>query len=232
MLQDAVRDCLSVAELLRKFGLREAGGSHTYLSRRLKEFQVDTSHFTGKFHNLGTRSPKRKHWSEFLILRTNGRRQKAVVLRRALIESGRLYVCECGQGPEWRGKELRFQVDHRNGNWLDDRSENLRFLCPNCHTQTPGYNGSKGYADLTNYNRYEREKRLQLNPLINPKWRTADKIKERKTVRPSKEILENETKNNSFVSLSKKYGVSDNAIRKWCKRYGIEWRKRNMIMAP
>lgn len=57
------------------------------------------------------------------------------------------YVCnECGQGPEWNGKKLVLQLEHKNGINNDNRLENLCFLCPNCHSQTETYagRGSKG----------------------------------------------------------------------------------------
>jgi 5-methylcytosine-specific restriction endonuclease McrA len=77
-----------------------------------------------------------------------------------LIEYGNEYTCNiCRTGPIWNFKELRLQVDHINRNWLDDRPDNLRFLCPNCHSQTDGYNGSRGLTDLTNDNRRQRLRR-------------------------------------------------------------------------
>lgn len=51
------------------------------------------------------------------------------------------YKCnECGIN-EWNKKELSLHLDHINGNCWDHRLENLRFLCPNCHSQTPNYTG-------------------------------------------------------------------------------------------
>jgi hypothetical protein len=70
--------------------------------------------------------------------RINGER-----LRRYMLTLGLWpYVCaECGQPPEWNGKPLVLQVDHVNGDPADNRPENLRFLCPNCHTQTETFAG-------------------------------------------------------------------------------------------
>ncbi|QZE11799.1 hypothetical protein SEA_FRANCOB_241 [Streptomyces phage Francob] len=63
-------------------------------------------------------------------------------VRKAILDGDLIsYVCECGQGPEWNGKPLVLQLDHINGDAYDNRLENLRFLCPNCHTQTDTFCG-------------------------------------------------------------------------------------------
>lgn len=54
----------------------------------------------------------------------------------------------CGQLPAWNGVPLTLQLDHINGVNNDHRPDNLRLLCPNCHTQTPTYAGKRSRSDL------------------------------------------------------------------------------------
>lgn len=162
ILEDVVKSSNSVADVMRKLNVRRAGGSHSHLSRRIKYFGIDISHFTGKTLAKGRPGTNKKTWQEILILRTDGRREYALKLRRALIEYGRKYKCEiCMSEPMWMGKELRFHVDHKSRNWLDNRPENLRFLCPNCHSQTDGFSGSKGFTDVMDDRRGQRIRRKQ-----------------------------------------------------------------------
>lgn len=74
------------------------------------------------------------------VHRRNNDNLRKTILRADLIP----YQCECGLGPEWQGKPLTLQLDHINGDHQDDRLENLRFLCPNCHTQTPTWGHRNG----------------------------------------------------------------------------------------
>ncbi len=149
ILESVVRQNHSMAGVLRMLGLKMAGGTHNHLSRRIKAFGIDTSHFLGKGSNCGPRHKgcKQRTCEEVFVLRTSGYRQKARILRRLLLESGRLFRCEgdgCPLRNSWLGKPLVLQVNHKNGNWLDDRLENLEFLCPNCHSQTPTFCRSMG----------------------------------------------------------------------------------------
>lgn len=135
-LADAVAQSISVMEVLRRLGIKEAGGSHSHCTKRIKKLGLDTKHFLGAAHNRGKLSPRRTKPEDILVLRESGGRAKSAKLVRALIESEVKHECAlCSQPPFWRGFKLTLDVDHINENWLDDRKENLRFLCPNCHSQ-------------------------------------------------------------------------------------------------
>lgn len=116
----------------------------TYLRKRFKFFGIDTSHFCGRGHN---ESGIPKSWDMrtkpegILRLRDPSMHPEATHrLRRALLEIGRKHECEkCEAQPFWMGEPLVLQIDHKNGLKHDNRPENLAFLCPNCHSQTPTY---------------------------------------------------------------------------------------------
>lgn len=97
-------------------------------------------HWTGRAH--GTSRPVgSRNLEEYLTL--DGPYIKTFKLKQKLLAAGLLVnKCSiCGQGPEWSGRPLVLQLDHKNGNNRDNRIENLRIICPNCHTQTDTFTG-------------------------------------------------------------------------------------------
>jgi hypothetical protein len=167
VLSRIVESSLSYAEVLRRLGLKQAGGSQTNIKRLVKEYGISTDHFLGRLRNRGNShrgGPRKAAAEEILILRDPlAAPERAVRLRRAMIETGIPYCCSmCRIEPRWNGKSLLLTVDHINGSRNDNQIENLRFLCPNCHSQTPTFGKSKGLTDVTTCRRrdiYYREQR-------------------------------------------------------------------------
>jgi hypothetical protein len=137
-LRTAVAESVSLAQLLRRLGRPDSDTQRALVRRWIAEEDLSTTHFLGQAHQRGrpgTTPAKRPE--EILVKHDGGRRTKSALLRRALRESGVPHECaECGTGPEWLGRPMTLEVDHINGDWSDDRIENLRFLCPNCHAAT------------------------------------------------------------------------------------------------
>ncbi|MFC0028568.1 HNH endonuclease [Micromonospora chaiyaphumensis] len=141
-LAAAAAEARSIAGVLRLLRVPMSGGSHAHISRQLRRFGVDTSHFTGQGHSRGMQGPRQPP-SEILVrLPPDAARTPGFRLRRALAAVGVPEQCAiCGLGPRWQGSPLILEVDHVNGDRLDNRQPNLRLLCPNCHSQTSTYAG-------------------------------------------------------------------------------------------
>ncbi|MGW4507021.1 HNH endonuclease signature motif containing protein [Streptomyces sp. NPDC004436] len=145
ILEEAVSASGTMYEVLRRLGLDAVGGNHTHITRRVRALGIDTSHFTGQPRTDGARSGHRRRTaSEILCVdpSPHPRRTPSSTLRRALLELGTAESCAgCGIAPVWMGEPLSLEVDHVNGDWRDNRPENLRLLCPNCHSTTDTYRG-------------------------------------------------------------------------------------------
>ena len=136
---EIVKNSNTYSDCLRALGLGTKGGSSTdILKRRIKELGCDISHF-------GTGITKRNYQAKYDlddILIENSSYANISRLKQRLVKEGRLeYKCaDCGIS-EWQGKALSLHLDHINGKNNDHRISNLRFLCPNCHSQTDTYAG-------------------------------------------------------------------------------------------
>jgi 5-methylcytosine-specific restriction endonuclease McrA len=140
LLEENVKDCYSLSELCRKLGLKPVGGNINSVKRKLDEFEVDYSHFTGKNWNVNPKNPVYRgkflpNLSEHSSLRSA--RVKELLFRMGLKEN-KCENPECGLS-EWHGKPIVCELHHINGDSTDNRIENLIILCPNCHSQTENF---------------------------------------------------------------------------------------------
>ena len=138
-LKQLVIESTTIAELMRKLGYTaNRGNSFDGLKKYLIENNIDISHFKGKSHG----SSKTEKYSLEQILVENSTYSNMTRLKERVLKANLLeYKCsECGIS-EWNNKSLVLQLDHINGNNRDNRIENLRLLCPNCHSQTETFCG-------------------------------------------------------------------------------------------
>jgi 5-methylcytosine-specific restriction endonuclease McrA len=139
----------SVSEVSRRLGYTPNGGVHRMIVHRIRTSGLDTSHFTGQRWARGRTLPRKSIPLEEILVPLSTYRPSSR-LRRRLIASGLLKAecANCGLA-SWRGRPLPLHLDHINGDHTDNRLENLRILCPNCHSQTDTWCGSKGRRSPT-----------------------------------------------------------------------------------
>lgn len=135
-LRTAVSESHTFAEVFRKVGVAISGKTYRTIKQAISHFSMDTSHFRRP------KSGKMAGIEELKIGSSLGQSSLKTLIRRlSLLKE----VCkECGNPGFHNGRALRLQLDHENGVSNDNRLENLRWLCPNCHTQTPTYSRVKG----------------------------------------------------------------------------------------
>ena len=122
------------ADVCRKVGIKPATGAQTNLAKRAKIFGIDHSHFIGQSWNKGRTFPQRQVPIKNYLVK--GSTIKSDTLKKKLIKFGlKLNKCESCKRKTWNRQTIPLELDHTNGDHWDNRLENLKILCPNCHAQ-------------------------------------------------------------------------------------------------
>lgn len=221
--QELLNTSNSFVDILIKVGLDPYNGNHKTLNHRIKEEGFDIS-----ILEENRKKNQEKHMKSLLEKRTYSLEDILVEnstfdrknLKNKILENNLLsYECHmCKNKGEWLGKTLSLQLDHINGINNDNRIENLRFLCPNCHSQTDTYCGKhkkKTYKclDCDNFVNKNHTRCKKCSSIINGRAQRKFEI--------TKEELENLILQYPMTTIGKMFGVSDNAIRKRCKLFDI-----------
>lgn len=217
-LQQIILNSHSMKEVVGKLGYSTISGNNSLtVKNRLIQYNISTEHFAYK-------TPTER--SESNIFCENSTACQSTL--RRWYKNGKYseYKCSiCGQEPIWQGKELTLILDHINGKNHDNRLENLRWVCPNCNQQ----------LDTTGFKKMRTEDKLKKKYYCidcgkeiykgSKRCVECSYIDRRKVDRPTKEELLSLIKIKSLSEIGELYGVVENTVRKWCKKYGLPYRK-------
>lgn len=198
-LEQLIKESKSYSETSRKLHGNNFYGNRQTIKKWVKLFNISTEHFVST-SAPGVENFKKKLLSDILV---NGSSFDTTNLKKRLYKEGlKIPICEkCGQDEWWHGEHMSLILDHINGINNDHRFENLRILCPNCSATLSTFSGK-------NVKHKKKEKNNQ-----------EMSISRRKVKRPELDQLQKEINVFGYSGTGRKYGVSDNAIRKWVKFY-------------
>jgi hypothetical protein len=229
----AIAQSLSYAESLRRLGMCPSGGAAPILKRWAEIWGISTAHFDP---DAARRRGLRHAPTPLEEILVEGSTYHRGHLKRRLFEAGiKQRRCElCGQGEEWQGRRISLILDHINGVSTDNRLPNLRIVCPNCAATLDTHCGrtlrqpvrklackrcGQEFMPNTHRQRYCSRycgQRWARSGLPNPKLRRVE--------RPPYDQLLLEIERLGYSAVGRRYGVSDNAIRKWVRQYQLERR--------
>jgi hypothetical protein len=227
----AIAESKCWADALRLLGYKPRGRNHRTLRRWAEHWSIPTDHFDP---HVGRRRAGRSKEIPLDQLLVEGSTYSRDKLKRRLFESGiKARRCElCGQDENWKGRKMSLVLDHINGISNDNRVENLRMVCPNCAATLDTHCGRKLPRERTcpGCGKSFEPRDLRHRYCSRPCWGAiSSRLKQgtpqpdrRKVERPSYEQLMSELAELSYVAVGRKYGVSDNAVRKWVRWYAAQ----------
>lgn len=213
-LEPIIKESKNFSDVIRRLGKVNSGSSQKIIVGYIKKYDFDLRHFEqdkieriNKFLEAGT--IKKIPLSQILV--ENSTYNRTNLKERLYKEGLKQRCCEiCGQDENWKGVKISLILDHKNGIHNDNRLENLQIVCPNCNagleTHCRGHKGLKK----------EEFKETNIIKEVNLKQKA---LKRRKVERPPYEELKRLVELFGYSEIGRRYGVSDNAVRKWLKTY-------------
>jgi 5-methylcytosine-specific restriction endonuclease McrA len=203
--QKLIDNSTSLSDVIKKCGFSVKEYYYKIIRGKIIKDKIDLTKMNKNFKTFKNNVNFLKSTSNDQIFKKNSKYSRYHLKQKIIKDKIIEYICDkCKNNGIWQDGKLILQLDHINSINDDNRIENLRFLCPNCHSQTDGYAG-KGKNKTIYKKRYPNGK-------IN------------KTVRKfevTKEKLEELISKYPYNMIGKVYGVNGNSIKKRCKSLGI-----------
>lgn len=226
LLKKTIAESVTFAEVFKKLNLSIR---YAALRARIIEENIDTTNIkiSTKKLNIKTLNNNRYKIPLDKIL-VKDKPFKSGLLRKRLVTENKMEnkCVDCGNTGTWNNKPITLQLDHVNGDHNDNRLENLQIRCPNCHSQTDTFCRGQLNPDKTKLTKTPKKihKCIECDVEINrqnatKKCMSCQRTSTRKVERPSYDDLMKELKVSNYVQVAKKYGVTDNAVRKWVRVY-------------
>lgn len=216
----AVAKSTTYTEVLEYLGIPSRGGNNATIKRVIDGIGLDVSHFMGRRAN--TVYHKDIPLDEYI---NGGKKIKSAHLLAKLIKAGvKQRKCESCGIVDWNSKPIVLHLHHCDGNPDNNSLDNLQVLCPNCHSQTDNFKGLANSKPKKQYFCKYCGKEVKTKACCCIICANEHKSKG-KYVPISKEQLESDliSLNYNMSAVGRKYGLSDNAIRKKCHKYGIDF---------
>lgn len=217
-------DCLK--EIILKTGNKPFERNFDILRFRVDELEIDTSSLKDRSKKLRQSVSQKGADSNKIplekILVIDSKYNNSQLKDRLLREGLLLNICaECGIA-EWRGKTLVIQLDHVNGDSSDNRLDNLRMLCPNCHSQTETFCKKKGDKRVKPKSHDKcpvcGNSKMKYSKTCNScKFKIEENRARTRRIqeRPSLSVLESGIREFGYAEMGRRYGVCGATIKNW-----------------
>jgi hypothetical protein len=229
-LRTAVRLSHCWSDVLRCVDLGTRGNNRRTVQKYVALWGISTEHFDP---HIGRRRAGRNRMVPLTdVLVEHSTYSRSALKKRLFDENVKARECEmCGQDETWRGRRMSLILDHVNGVPDDNRLENLRIVCPNCAATLETHCGRNaalarprrclacGEPFLPRHLRHRFCSHGCAGAGNSERTRGVPQPGRRKVERPPYEQLLAELAESSFSGVGRKYGVSDNAVRKWIRWY-------------
>lgn len=224
-VEKIVKECNTVADFCRKVGWEPRGGNYNVFYNYVNEYGIDISHFKPVSDFL-LKGGKYKKSSAEEYAKKSSYIRSSTLLKKILDDGIRERKCECCGNTEWQGKKIPLELHHIDGNHYNNDFENLQLLCPNCHFLTENYRGKK--------NKGKRFYCIKCGKEITKYSKSglcvacSNKRYSKTEISSKEEFIKTFLEYKTFSSVARKYGCSDNNIKKWARKFGLPTKSGDM----